>query len=155
MKKRSLKENIIAAVAKRMVVTIDEAPRIVELAKPLSECKVAFITTSGPHLKWDEPFNVKGDHTCRMIPGDARTEDIMITHDHYDHKDADQDLNCVFPLEMLHKLVEQDRIGSVAPHHYGLMGYIPKVHLLRQETAPAIAKQLVEDQVDLALLSPG
>ncbi|MBG9980274.1 hypothetical protein HZY91_04120 [Facklamia sp. DSM 111018] len=155
MKKRSIKENIIAAVAKRMVVTIDEAPNIVEMEKPLSEAKVAFVTTSGPHLKWEEPFNIKGDHTFRMIPGDSEIQDIMITHDHYDHKPADQDLNCVFPLQMLHELVEQGRIGSVAPRHFGLMGYIPRTDLLMEKTAPEIARQLVEDEVDLVLLSPG
>ncbi|NKZ29009.1 D-proline reductase (dithiol) PrdB [Facklamia miroungae] len=155
MKKRSIKENIIAAMAKRMVVTIEEPPQIVELTKPLSKCNVAFITTAGAHLKVDQPFNIKGDHTYRVIPGKSKKADIMITHDHYDHGPADQDLNCVFPLEMLQEMADQGRIGSVAPRHYGLMGYIPKVNLLMNETAPEIAGQLVADQVDLALLSPG
>lgn len=155
MKKRGLKENIISLMAERMVLTIDEEPAFVKMTKPLNKAKVAFITTSGPHLKTDKPFNTKGDYTYRMIPGDTPLEDIMITHDHYDHKPADQDLNCVFPLQMLHMMAEKGRIGSVAPRHYGLMGYIPDTDSLINKSAPEIASQLVEDGVDLALLSPG
>lgn len=155
MKKRSLKENIISKIAERMVVTIEEPPAFVEMEKDLSQAKVAFVTTSGVHLKKDQPFNVKGDHTFRMIPGNAESTEIMITHDHYDHKAADQDLNCVFPLKMLQEMEKEGRIGSVAPRHYGLMGYIPRTDLLQKEIAPEIAKQLKEDEVDLVLLSPG
>ena len=155
MKKRSFKEKIIAKGAERMVMTIDEAPANVTLEKPLEQCKVAFITTSGPHLKTDPPFNVKGDHTYRMIPGASQPSDIMITHDHYNHKPADQDLNCVFPLALLKDLAQEGVIGEVGPRHFGLMGYIPRTDLLMNETAPAIARQLKEDGVDLALLSPG
>lgn len=155
MKKRNLREKIIGKIAERMVVTIDEAPAHIEMEKNLSQAKVAFVTTSGVHLRSDKPFNVKGDHTFRMIPGAADVNEITITHDHYDHKDADEDLNCVFPLEMLQQMQKEGRIGSVAPRHYGLMGYIPRTDLLRNETAPEIARQLKEDGVDLVLLSPG
>ncbi len=155
MKKRSLKENIISKIAERMVVTIEEPPAFVKMEKELSQAKVGFVTTSGVHLKTDLPFNVKGDHTFRMIPGKATFNEIMITHDHYDHKAADQDLNCVFPLEMLQEMEKEGRIGAVAPRHYGLMGYIPRTDLLQKETAPQIARQLKEDGVDLVLLSPG
>lgn len=155
MKKRSFKEKIIAKGAERMVMNIEEAPANVTLDKPLEACRVAFITTSGPHLKSDPPFDVKGDHTYRMIPGTSQPEDIMITHDHYDHQPADQDLNCVFPLALLRELAQEGVIGEVAPRHFGLMGYIPRTDLLMNETAPEMARQLKEDGVDLVLLSPG
>lgn len=155
MKKRSLKENIISKIAERMVVTIEEPPANVTMTNELSEAKVAFVTTSGVHLKSDSPFNIKGDHTFRVIPGTATSKEITITHDHYNHKAADQDLNCVFPLEMLQIMEKEGRIGSVAPRHYGLMGYITRTDLLQAETAPEIARQLKEDKVDLVLMSPG
>ncbi|EPH12636.1 hypothetical protein HMPREF9260_00560 [Facklamia hominis ACS-120-V-Sch10] len=155
MKKRSFKEKIIAKGAERMVMTLEEPPNIVDLTKPIQDCKVAFVTTAGVHLKSDPPFNVKGDHTYRMIPGTATPDLLTITHDHYDHKAADQDLNVVFPLDLLRHYAQEGRIGSVAPRNFGLMGYIPRTDLLINEVAPEIARQLVEDQVDVCLMSPG
>ena len=40
-----------------------------------------------------------GDPTVRFIPSSCKEEDLMISHDHFDRSDADQDVNCVFPLQ--------------------------------------------------------
>ena len=61
------------------------------LSKPLAECKVALLSTAGVHLKTDIPFNLDlypGDHTVRIVPGDAREEDLTVTHMYYDTKSA-------------------------------------------------------------------
>lgn len=154
-KRKSLKEIIIGKVAENMVIKIDSSPSIAEVKKELRNSKVAFITTAGVHLKSDNPFNTKGDHTFRIIPKDANFEDLTITHEHYDTKEALKDINCVFPLEILRNFGEEEIIGSVAPRNFGLMGYIPEVDLLIKKTAPKIADILVEDGVDIALFSPG
>jgi len=39
-----------------------------------------------------------GDPTFSEIPAVASYEDLDITHDYYDHTDADRDINVVFPL---------------------------------------------------------
>lgn len=154
-KKRGIIEKAWGKIAERMVRTVDEAPAIAEVKKPLSESKVAFITTAGVHLKTEEPFNTDGDYSYRMIPGDAKEEELMITHTHYDHEDADQDLNVVFPLGLMREFADRGIIGSVAPRHYGLMGYMPQVNRLRTGSAPEMAEALAEDGVDICLLSPG
>lgn len=153
--KISLKQKIIGKVAEYMVSSVTTPPPIAEVKKPLKDSKVAFITTAGVHLKGDEPFDTKGDHTFRIIPGDVNFSDLTITHDHYDKEEALKDINCVFPLEILRKLKNQGYIKDVAPRHFGLMGYIPKVNLLTGESAPKIADMLVADEVDIVLLSPG
>jgi D-proline reductase (dithiol) PrdB len=71
---------------------------ITPLSKPLSECKLALVTTGGLHLKKDSPFDTKfkgGDCSYRMLPNDVKHEDIMMTHKSYDHKFINEDLNCV------------------------------------------------------------
>lgn len=154
-KRKGLIEKAWSKIAERLVRTVDEAPVSAEVKKDASQSKVAFITTAGVHLKSDEPFNTDGDHTYRMIPGDAQEEELMITHTHYDHEHADQDMNVVFPLALMQELVERGVIGSVAPRNYGLMGYIPQVNRLISGTGPEMADALVEDGVDICLLSPG
>lgn len=154
-KRKGLIEKAWGKIAERLVRTVDEAPALAEVKKDISESKVAFITTAGVHLKTDEPFNTDGDHTYRMIPGDAAEEELMITHTHYDHEHADQDMDVVFPLALMQALAERGVIGSVAPRNYGLMGYIPQVNRLISGTGPEMADALAADGVDICLLSPG
>jgi len=151
----NLKQKIIGKVAEYMVHNVATPPPIAEVTKTLKDSKVGFITTAGVHLKKDTPFDTTGDHTFRIIPGDIDFNDLTITHDHYDKGEALKDINCVFPLEILRNLKDEGYIKDVAPRHFGLMGYIPKIHLLIGESAPKIGDMLVEDEVDIVLLSPG
>lgn len=151
----NLKQKIIGKVAEFMVDNVTTRPTIAELKNSLKNSRVAFITTAGVHLKKDKPFDTNGDHTFRIIPGNVDINDLTITHDHYDKEEALKDINCVFPLEILRNLGKAGYIKYLAPRNFGLMGYIPKVDLLINESAPKIADMLVEDEVDIALLSPG
>jgi D-proline reductase (dithiol) PrdB len=49
----------------------------------------ALATTAGVHLRAQEPFNLAGDNSWRLIPGDVRAADLMVTHVHYDHRHTD------------------------------------------------------------------
>lgn len=153
--RKSWKEKVISKAAERMVMTINEPPANAPVKKSLNQSVVAFVTTSGVHLKADQPFNIKGDHTCRMIPGTSSMHALTITHTHYDTSEAFKDINVVFPLQRLKDLAKEGKIKAVAPHHFGLMGYIPATDLLINETAPMIADTLEADGVDICLLSPG
>ena len=129
------------------------------LAKPLARCKVALVTTGGVHLKSQPPFdmaNPDGDPTFREIPLGAPRGEIVITHDYYDHRSADRDLNVIFPLDRLEELAREGRIGGLAPLHLGFMGHVdgPLVGRLVNETAPAAARRLAETGADAVLLTP-
>lgn len=152
---RKLKQAAIGKIAERMVVELDTKPNIANKIDDYKNAKVAFVTTSGVHLKEDKPFNVKGDHTYRVIPGDVDFDDLTITHDHYDKSSALLDKNIVFPLERLRDLQEEGVISSVAPRNFGIMGYIPRVDKYREISIVEIADMLEEDGVDIVLLSPG
>ncbi|RJX28420.1 MAG: hypothetical protein C4525_16850 [Desulfarculus sp.] len=129
------------------------------LARPLSECTLALVTTAGVHPRDQAPFDMadpEGDPSYRVIP-DGPLSRLMITHDYYDHRDADQDLNIVFPLQRLHELAREGVIGGVAPRHYGFMGHITGRHLptLLDQTAPEAARRLAADGAQAVLLTPG
>ncbi len=128
--------------------------------KPLSECTVAMVTTAGLHHRDQTPFNMidrDGDPSCRVLDVTRPAETLMITHDYYDHTDADRDLNVVFPADRLRELVEKGIIKKIAARHYGFMGHITGPHIasLITRTAPEVAGQLKQDGVDVVLLTPG
>jgi D-proline reductase (dithiol) PrdB len=128
------------------------------LRKPLAGCSVALVSTAGVHLK-SQPahdlLNPHGDASFREIPGDTPTSELAVDHVHYDTSDANEDPNCVFPLDRLRELVVMGTIGSIAPVHYGFMGFIPDGRLLRDTTAPIVAERLLAQGTDVVVLTPG
>jgi len=130
------------------------------VAKPLSESVVALVTTAGVHHRDQPPFDMvdpQGDPAFRVIDATRPVSDLTITHDYYDHADADRDINVVFPVDRLRELSQDGVIGGLARHHYGFMGHIegPHIRRLLSETAPEAARRLKAEGVDVALLTPG
>jgi D-proline reductase (dithiol) PrdB len=128
------------------------------LARPLAECRVALLTTGGVHLRTQEPFDVMkpdGDWSYRAIPSDTPPEALTITHTHYNHLDADRDVNCMFPIERLPELCDEGVIGAAAPTFFGMMGWVPDPRQTVRDTVPAIVERAKAEAVDIALLTPG
>ena len=127
--------------------------------RELSRATVALVTAGGIHKKDQEPFNIAdelGDLTFRIIPGDAPAADLMVTHHHYDHSDADRDINVVFPIDRLRELVGEGFIAGVAREHIGFMGYTMQLKRMYEETAPQIAEQIdKKSRADLVVLTGG
>ena len=129
-------------------------------AKDLKKCKIALITTAGVHLKSQFLFNMNdpdGDPTYREIPINTPISELMITHDYYDHKDADRDINIVFPIDRLKEMKAEGEIREIAEINYGFMGHIDEEHIktLINKTSPEIAQRLKKEGVDAVLLTPG
>mgnify|MGYP006295816487 FL=1 len=130
------------------------------LQKPLEQCKVALVTTGGIHLKSQSGFDMEsteGDCSFREIPADIKPEDLTITHNYYDHLDADQDHNIILPLDPLKSLLQSGEIGAVNHRHFSFMGHILKNKVMRliEVTAPQVSRMFKEDGVDVVILSPG
>jgi D-proline reductase (dithiol) PrdB len=125
----------------------------------LERATVAIVTAGGVHLKEQEAFNIAdelGDLTYRVIPPDSETDSLMVTHHHYDHTDADQDINVVFPIDVLRDLKEQGFIGDVARKHIGYMGYTMQLKAMYEGTAPQIANEIDRgSRADLVVLTGG
>ncbi len=149
---------LIAEMHEDANFTANETIAWAPLRKPLAECSVALVSTAGVHLK-SQPahdlLNPHGDTSFREIPGDTRTSDLAVDHIHYDTTDANEDPNCVFPLDRLRELVDVSMIGSLALMHYGFMGFIPDGRLLRDTTASIVAEQLMAQGTDVVVLTPG
>lgn len=140
---------------------IDEygPPPWAQLSTPIARLRIALVTTAGVHRVADEPFDMNdadGDASYRVIPKETPSGSLRITHDYYDHRDADKDVNIVFPLERLWEFAEEGIIGEVAPFHYSFMGHIDGRHVSRllHETAPEVAQQLKREHVDAVVLTP-
>ena len=129
------------------------------MTMPASQCRLALVTTGGVHLRSQPPYNMKdpaGDPTFREIPAAAQVENLMITHNYYDHSDADKDINIVFPIECVRELAQFGDIGEVNHRHFSFMGHITNhhIHTLMNITAPRVASALKADGVDIAILTP-
>lgn len=127
--------------------------------RELSKATIAIVTAAGVHRRDQSAFNIAdelGDLTFRIISGEAATSDLMVTHHHYDHTDADQDINVVFPLDILRELHSEGLIGGVAKEHIGYMGYTMQLKQMYEETAPAIAEEINKrSRADAVVLTGG
>lgn len=130
------------------------------VSKPLAGSTVALVTTAGVHHRDQPVYNMHdhdGDPSFRVLDFERPLDSLMITHDYYDHADADRDLNVVLPVERLRELATLQEIGAVARLGYGFMGHITGPHLetLKRRTAPEVAARLKTAGVDVVLLAPG
>lgn len=128
--------------------------------KPLAASTIALVTTAGLHHRDQAPFDMHdhdGDPSFREIDTTRPPDTLMITHDYYDHADADRDLNVVFPIERLRELAAGGEIGAAADRHYSFMGHItgPHIETLKKTTGPQVAALLKKAAVDAVLLTPG
>jgi len=121
---------------------------------PLSQRRVAIITTAGLHTRNDRPFQLVQDDYYRVIPGDVRANDLVMSHlsAGMDRTGYQRDWNVVFPLDRLRELVKEGIIGSVADFHYSYNSSRAK----EDSTDPIreVAGFLKKDKVDAVLLFP-
>ena len=125
----------------------------------LSKITVGIVSAGGVHLKNQEPFNIAdelGDLGYRVIPEDAESSDLMVTHHHYDHSDADKDINVVFPIDVLRDLKAEGFIREVARKHVGYMGYTMQLKAMYEGTAREIANEIDKgSRADAVILTGG
>ena len=124
-----------------------------KLNKPLSECKVALVTTGGVYIEGQKPYEERGEATYRQISRDVPKDHIRIWHPGYDYGPAMSDINCIFPLDRFKELEAEGVIGELAETNYSFMGLIPDPETLINETAPDAARRLKEDGVDAVFLA--
>ncbi len=138
---------------------IEGPPPLTRPGKPLPDCRVAVVTTAGLFVDGDRPFDIddpKGDPTFREIPADVAPEDLRIAHAHYTHRWWEKDPEVILPLDRLREL-RTAGIFSLAPRifSFGFGGLLTREYIdPKTGTAHAVARELLDDSVDLALLVP-
>ena len=120
--------------------------------KPLSQARIAVLTTGGIHLADQEPFNVDGDWSFREIPLDTPLEDFRVAHTHYDTSGVAEDVDAVFAIHRLQQLADEGIVGEAHSPTFSFMGYIYDVAGLIEATAPEVAQRLKDEQVDGAVI---
>ena len=127
--------------------------------KELKDATIAIVSAAGTHKKDQDPFNIEddlGDLTYRLMDENIQSSDLMVTHHHYDHADADEDINVVFPIDILREFLEEGFIGGIARKHVGYMGYTMRLKNMYDETAPQIAKEIDRgSRADAVILTGG
>lgn len=125
----------------------------------LSKATISIVTAAGVHSKDQEPFNIGddlGDLTYRVMDEAVTGASVMVTHDHYDHSDADSDVNVVFPIDILREMADEGFIGGIARKHIGYMGYTMRLKDMYEQTAPQIADEIDKgSRADIVLLTGG
>ena len=132
------------------------------LAKPLSECTVALVSTAGVARNDDRPFDQEGerrnpwwgDPSFREIPLGTRECDVRLYHMHIDPRFGQADLDVVLPMRRLTELAQEGIVRQPAARHYSIMGFILEPDVLVAETAPSIVERMRADGVDAAALVP-
>lgn len=135
----------------------DDAVPLARLAKPLAECRLTFISTSGVQPRGTLPFDTVhpvGDYTFRRVPSGARVEELEIHQLKYPTAGAARDLNVIFPIERLRELAAEGVIGGLTEHFYTFIGYNMDAERLERTLAEDIAIAVSEEGADIALAAP-
>ena len=137
-----------------------EGDPFARLEKPASETRFGLITTGGYSIDGEqEPmrgYPTFGDEVpqIRRIPVDVDRSRLKINHPGYDHKYAQEDINCNLPFDRLNELIADGTIGSLSGETLVLMGLQPNVAPLINKTIPEIIAAFKADDVEAALLVP-
>ena len=121
--------------------------------RPLSERRVALVSSAGIHQRSDERFT-GGDASYRSIPGDVNPSDIVMSHIsvNFDRSAFQQDINSILPIQHLEDLADKGVVGSVSPTHYSFMGATDPRNMA--DEAGQLAAIMGSDNVDAVVLLP-
>ncbi|HEY0144430.1 MAG TPA: glycine/sarcosine/betaine reductase selenoprotein B family protein [Thermoanaerobaculia bacterium] len=124
--------------------------------KELSGAIVTLVSATGAYLPDQEPFPPEdpGDVSYRIIPAETETSTLKIAHHHYDHSEADNDPNIVFPLDTLRELASEGFIAGINDKHYSY-GFTTRLKELYETTFPELADKVERSKTKLAVLTAG
>ncbi|MCF4151531.1 hypothetical protein L2W58_06920 [Dethiosulfovibrio sp. F2B] len=145
----------VSGLQSEIYVPITPNPVWTPVTKDLKDMNIALATAAGVHLKSDKRFNLAGDSTYRIVPGDALIDDMMVSHGGYDNGDVNKDINCMFPLDRIRELAAEGFIKSVAKSHVGFMGGGGNQEKFKNDLGPSVAKILKDEGVDAVLMTAG
>jgi D-proline reductase (dithiol) PrdB len=119
----------------------------------LRNATVAVVTTAGL-IRPGEQLWTEGDSGYRIFDRDERHLIVAHQSTNFDRVGVAADLNVAYPLDRLEEMEREGVIGALAPHHLSFTGPIIELSTLRLDTGPAAAASLLDDGVDVVLLTP-
>ena len=136
------------------VLAAPSKPAWCPITKPVNQSRVALLSSAALRLAHQEPFIPREDFGYRRVPSDPSGGEIIIDHHSGIGRVPKQDPEIVFPRAAIARLAENGTIGALAPFHFSFMGGLREHSKIENELAPAIATELKQAKVDLALLVP-
>jgi len=120
--------------------------------RPLSQATVAIVTTAGL-ARAGEPWRDQ-DSAFRVF--DRADNALILAHNsvNFDRTGFAADRNVVYPIDRLQEMADEEAIGAVAPRHLSFLGSTFELSTIRLDTGPAAAQRLLDDGVDIVLLTP-
>lgn len=132
----------------------DDEPPWQPLRGPLRRARVGLVASGGIYAAGQVAFHYKDDTSYRRISRDVDTRDLRAAHFAYDLTDVRRDPNVVFPIDTLRRLAAEGVIGEVAPRALTFMGGIYSARRVTEELAGPITRELLDQDVDVALFVP-
>ena len=130
------------------------------LAKPLSQCRVALVTTAAPYQpgQGDQgpgaPYNGKAKFYTVYSGDTPQDHDLRISHVAIDRQHTTaEDPGSYFPLPALRRCASSGRIGSLAPRFHGAPTNRSQRTTLEVD-GPEIVARCRADGADAAILVP-
>lgn len=125
-------------------------------APALAGARVAIVTTAGLRSAGDVTLWQPSDGSFTVLPADDR--DVQLSHfsPNFDRTGFAADINVVYPVDRLAAMAETGEIGSVANQHLSFMGAQTDATFstILLDSGPAAARVLLDDDVDVVLLTP-
>ena len=141
------------------------------LSKPLSESRVAVMTSSGHFVEGDDPMpfgidrmtqeeaedrifeSIKEPPTLSTIPSSTDFSNLRVRHGGYPVRGAIADPQVVLPLRLMEDLQADGVIGEVAPNAFSFVGAAAQGKL-KKTIGPEWAEMLHDEDVDAVVLVP-
>lgn len=123
------------------------------LKRPLKDCRVGLVTTSGAYVDGMEAFT-DNDLTFRMIPTDTDTKRIRFVPGHFDTSKGALDANIMFPLDRIRELLSACEIGKITDFHVS-MGLTTELRKLKEQVSWEIAEAVMKMRPDVIVLTGG
>jgi D-proline reductase (dithiol) PrdB len=136
------------------VPEFDHVPATV--APPLAEARVAVVTTAGLRPAGGVELWQPTDGSFTVLPRSAR--DVQLSHfsPNFDRSGFARDIDVVYPVDRLEEMVADGEIGSLAESNISFMGaqMDATFSTILLDTGPAAACVLLDQEVDVVLLTP-
>jgi D-proline reductase (dithiol) PrdB len=139
------------------MITKEDVVPLAPVSKPVSESRLAFISSAGVQPRGTLPFDVVhpvGDYSFRRVPSGSRPEELEIHQIKYPTDGAARDLNVIFPIERLQELAEEGVIGGLTDNFYTFIGYNMDPERLARTLAEELAAAVAAEAPDIVLLAP-
>ena len=121
--------------------------------RPLKQCRVALISSAGLMKRKDDNIS-GGSADYSTIEHTWPDRDLLINHIsvNFDRTAFAEDINSVFPREILGQLAEEGIIEQVSARHYSFMGSTAPDKL--RPNAEKLAQELIKDGINTVCLLP-